>query len=283
MKLKMSQISGMNLHYSHHTFDFFLNSMNHLGLTNIELWAGSPHLSPFDSVTDARKIGQKVRDHGLKIVSVDPEQCSYPINIASGDEGLRKFSMDYLARYINSMNDLGASRLLLTSGWGYNDEPVEEAWKRSLDGLHTLAETASTNGIIILFEILLPCESNLVNDFESTIRMLDELKVHTNVEACLDTVPVCAENKTLGDYFSVLGRRVTHIHLCDGTPIGHVTWGDGTQDLSQHIKDLESNNYTNCMTLEMEEITYRPDPEYHLIRGMKVLSNYLENDIGFNF
>ena len=42
--LCMEQLCGMNLHYQHHSLEYFLDRQVELGLKNVELWGGSPHL-----------------------------------------------------------------------------------------------------------------------------------------------------------------------------------------------------------------------------------------------
>ena len=40
--LCMEQLCGMNLHYQHHSLEYFLDRQVELGLKNVELWGGSP-------------------------------------------------------------------------------------------------------------------------------------------------------------------------------------------------------------------------------------------------
>lgn len=107
---------------------------------------------------------------------------------------------------------------------------MEQAWRYAVDSLEKMTREAQKRGVTLAFEILLPNESNLVNDLASTCRMMKEID-DPHLMCCIDTVPVCREGKTLEDYFAALGQRIVHIHLNDGTPTGHLTWGDGNQPL----------------------------------------------------
>lgn len=93
-----------------------------------------------------------------------------------------------------------------------------------MDALGEMTLHAEKAGVTLAFEILQPTESNLVHDFASTKRMMEEI-VHPNFQLCVDTVPVRREGKTLVDYFEAFGSRICHLHLTDGTaPSGMCLW-----------------------------------------------------------
>ena len=95
--------------------------------------------------------------------------------------------------------ELEIDKMLCCAGWGDYDEPDKEtAWRRSVDALGEMTLHAEKAGVTLAFEILQPTESNLVHDFASTKRMMEEI-VHPNFQLCVDTVPVRREGKTLVD------------------------------------------------------------------------------------
>ena len=49
-KLKFEQLAGMNCHYAHYPFTYYLDSIAEVGVKNVEVWAASPHLH-VDDVT----------------------------------------------------------------------------------------------------------------------------------------------------------------------------------------------------------------------------------------
>jgi len=275
--IEISQIAVMNLPYCHYTLDYFLESMKRIGIKNIELWAGYPHLSIYDSENFKPKmIGNKIKENNLNVVCLTPEQCVYPINIAARESLVRKKSIEYFTRYIEIVHEIGGNRVMITSGWGYEDEPLSNAWKRAVDSINVLVNKATKEDVKLLFEILLPTESNIVNNLDTTNKMLNEFQ-SPSLECCIDTVPAVFEGKNLDDFFKVIGKRITHIHLNDGSPTGHLVWGDGTQNLNQHLNDLSKNNYSGFLTLELEEKNYRIEPEYHIRRGVNYIKKFLNN------
>lgn len=275
--ITFAQLTGMNLHYQRYSFDYFLDSMNRLGLTNIEFWAGAPHFYNYHGEKNTRRIQEikrKVADHGLTIVCVTPEQCEYPANIAASDKELREYSVAYFSRYLEQTAELGATRFLTSAGWGNYDESREDAWNRGIESFGRLLRVAEREGIEIAFEILLPYESNLVNNLETTRKFMDTFD-SPSLKCTIDTVPVCYEGRSMEDYFQVLGDRISHIHLNDGRPDGHLTWGDGEQPLEEHLLTLSQHDYSNYITLELGSSDYFGEPEASLRRGLDVLARYL--------
>lgn len=271
--ITMDQVAAMNMNYMRYSFEYFLDSLERLGIRNFELWAGSPHFCNTDSKTSpVPKMKRMVEERGMKIVCVTPEQCIYPINIAAREDELRKLSVDYFLEYIRQTAELGVDKLLCTSGWGNFDEPVEAAWSRSVDSLEKMAKEAEKEGVVLSFEILAPDESNLVYNFETTKRMLTQLDSPA-VKCCIDTNPVCIEGKTMEDYFEAFGDRINHIHLIDGNPAGHLTWGEGTQNLGEHLAALSRHDFSGYMTLELAS-SY-DGPEGYLKTSLDVLSKIL--------
>ena len=278
---KMSQIAGMNMHYIHHSFDYFLDSMERLGFKNIEIFACSPHFLYLDKEnreSDAKKMGAKIKERGLNVVCITPEQCAYPVNLAAREDFISKTSFDYFEWYIRNCRSFGTDRILVISGYGYYDEPVSEGWKRSVDAVQRLSRVADTEDVKILFELSLPCEVNLVYDLPTTIQFFKDV-AYDKMECLVDTVPVCYNGEKLADYFEAFGDKLTHIHLVDGDPVGHSTWGDGTQSLKEHIDAVNQAVYKGYLTVELENMTYRPDPEAPYKQALPLLREHLINDV----
>lgn len=269
------QLAGMNMHYQRHSFDYFLNSMQRVGIKRFELWSGAPHLYPFiASLSDIGKLRREVQSRNLEIVCVTPEQVLYPYNIAAADPDLRSLSLDYFNRHIAITAELGVDKMLCCSGWGNYDEDREEAWKRAVDGLVELANSAKKNGIKLAFEILGPQETNLVSSLESTRRIMNEIQL-SEITLCVDTVPVKVENYRLADFFEIFGKRISHIHLTDGNPAGHVAYGMGSHDLDEHLDALSQFEYDGSITLELGDLGYTIDPERYTKQGFDHVSRKL--------
>ena len=215
MNISLQQFAAMNMVYNRYSNSYFLDSMQRLNVSNFELWTGAPHLNcMFQTMADAASVRKSVRERGLHMVCLTPEQVMYPYNIAAVNPELRQKSLDYFHRYIDMTAELEIDKMLCCSGWGDYDEPDKEtSWRRSVDALGEMTLHAEKAGVTLAFEILQPTESNLVHDFASTKRMMEEI-VHPNFQLCVDTVPVRREGKTLVDYFEAFGSRGNWRYLC---------------------------------------------------------------------
>jgi len=273
-KLRLEQFAAMNMVYNRYSFEYFLESIERLHIQNFELWTGAPHLNNFIySQSDVNEIRKKVEKRNMKIVCVTPEQVMYPHNIAAKNDELREFSVQYFLRYIEMTAQLGADKMLCCAGWGNYDEPVGQAWKRSVASLERLVHRAEQEGVVLAFEILCPFESNLVYNFETTKRMMAEIDSPV-FRLCVDTVPVRLGGNTLQQFFEQFGDRICHIHLTDGTPTGHVPLGLGDHPKEEHLAALEANDYKGYVTLEIGDTSWATDPEKATATGFQTLKKF---------
>ena len=276
MNISLQQFAAMNMVYNRYSFSYFLDSMQRLNVSNFELWTGAPHLNcMFQTMADAASVRKSVRERGLHMVCLTPEQVMYPYNIAAVIPELRQKSLDYFHRYIDMTAELEIDKMLCCAGWGDYDEPDKEtAWRRSVDALGEMTLHAEKAGVTLAFEILQPTESNLVHDFASTKRMMEEI-VHPNFQLCVETVPVRREGKTLVDYFEAFGSRICHLHLTDGTPIGHVPCGMGNMDVAAQLRDMQRYHYEKYITLEIGDTSWAAEPEHATQFGFNTVKRFL--------
>lgn len=270
------QFASMNMVYNRYSFNYFLDSCQRLNIKKFEFWMGAPHLNTFiESLSDAIKVRKEVEKRGLKMVCVTPEQVMYPHNIAAKNEELRTFSLQYFHKYIDMTAELGVDKMLCCAGWGNYDEDLEEAKKRSIDGLWEMIRHAEKVGIILAFEILCPFESNLVNDLPSTKCMMDEIQSEV-FKLCVDTVPVRLGGNTLDDFFEEFGKRICHVHLTDGTPAGHVPCGTGNHPVAEHLAALSRHGYTGDITLEIGDSGWCDRPEEATKKGFETITRLMQ-------
>ena len=272
---QMRQIAGMNLAYVFFPLTYFLDAMVEFGIESIELWGGMPHLYADDvSAADVSRLRREIERRDLNLVCYTPEQCAYPVNWAADDDSVRDRSLRYFARRLEMAAELGAQLMLVTSGWGYRTGPLGEAWKRSRDSLQCVASKASALGIRLVLEALQPVESNLVVDLASLERMLAEIDSEA-IGVCLDTVAMAVADETIDQYFVAFGGALSHIHLNDGDPAGHLTWGDGSLPLADYLEQIARHNYRGHLTLEIADERYRLDPDEATRRGLAAVRRAL--------
>lgn len=276
MTLTLQQLTGSNFAYQQLPFERFLDDAAALGRERLELWGIAPQFHiPQVSDAEARAVRRSAQARGLSVHCLTPEQVMYPVNVASPVTWLRAASIAMFRRAAELAAELGAELLLLTPGRGFEDEPLEAAWRRSVDAVGEIAAYAETLGVACVLEPLQRVESNLVNDSRTLARMLDEIG-SSNVGAVLDTVGMAVAGESVDDYFDSLGDRVRHVHLVDGSPAGHLAWGDGQLPLAEYLTALERRGYGGRMTFELfGDGTYAFDPRPVVERCLSAVTSAL--------
>lgn len=266
-------ISIMNISYQKYPFDYFLDSVERLGVQAIELWAGEPHL--YVDSADSRKVGAMARDiraRGLKTVCFSPEQFVYPINIAAKDEEYRRRSIEYLKKSVHMTVDFECPIMLITPGHGYYNEPKKEAWKRAVDSLHTLSKEAESAGIALVMETFSKFGSNLVNHIADLQNIIAEVQSPA-LRPMLDTAPMYLAGEGVDEYFAAFDGKIEHVHLVDGDgqSAAHLAYGDGVYPIDSYIRSLR--NYTGYITPELIIPKYLIEPEKSIKKCLEFLRN----------
>jgi len=276
-KIRREQIAGMNIHYVNYSLDYFLDSQQRCGFKSIELWCAAPHVW-LDHMRyyDAKEISGKISRRGLSVHVLTPENCTYPYQFSAKEKEHRERSFQYFANGIRLANELGCDYMEVNSGWGYWNEERDEAWQRSADRLYRLAELAAVEGITLVMEAVRPEESQLVIDLPSAKKMLDQV-CHPDLKAMVDTCAMGVANETLDQWFDALGNDVRHMHFIDGTPYGHLIWGDGNHHLGRFIESLNRHGYQGYLGQEITDNRYYLDPMAADMRNMQNFERYIED------
>lgn len=270
---KRSQIAGMNIHHAHYSVDHFFDSMERAGYETVAFWGGPPHFRlDHRSFEDCRTLRRKAADHGLSITCFTAPGCTYGYQVGM-PEPFRENTFAYFANGIRAAAELGCSQMVCNSGWGYWNEDREEAWKRAREMLRRLAEFAAGFGIVMTMESLRRAESQLAYTLADTRRMYDEVD-HPNLKIMIDTTAMGVAGETPEDWFDCFGSAIQNLHFIDGTPYGHLAWGDGTQPLERWMRCLSAHDYQGILGLEITHGRYFESPHLADAQNMRVLSRY---------
>lgn len=275
--ISLDQITGSNFSYQHMTFERFLDDMVKLGREKLEIWGIAQHLDvPQFSFADARRMRRQLSERGQSVRCVTPEQVMYPVNLASAVTTIRSQSIATMKKAADICVELEAPLLFLTAGRGFEDEPRQDAWHRAVDGLGTVAAYADSLGIDCVIEPLQRHESNLVTDSVELAQLLNELKL-SNLHVALDTVAMAVAGETVDQYFETFGDRIRHVHLIDGTPAGHMVWGDGELPLGEYLDALGTADYSGYLSFEVfgAKNVFEPYSAYR--RCMDAVERELDN------
>lgn len=275
-KISLQRIAGMNLHYKYFPMETFLRDMKRLDISAIEIWGGAPHFHlDYNIPHDVAAYGRQLREQGFQVVCMTPEQCVYPVNIAVQDREIRRRSMEFFGNYLNATAEIGAPLMLITAGWGYWDQPKDDAWAYAQENLTILAQQAQKLGVKLGLEVLRPDESNLVYDLKSMKKMLNSIDV-PSIGAVVDTNPMSVTKNTLTEYLEAFGEKLYHVHFVDCDPLGHYAWGDGNRDPRAWLDELEQGGYEGYLTLELTYGAYYMDPFAAVEKSIKTLRSVIK-------
>lgn len=159
-------------------------------------------------------------------------------------------------------NSLECPLLLITAGYGFFNEPKEEAWKRAYDSICEISKEAEKQGVLLVLEPLSAIGSNVITNVSTLKKMIKDVG-SPNLKAMLDTVPMVLAGDTICDYGTAFGDDLLHIHFLDGDgkTSAHLSWGEGTFPLKSFKQSLEKINYKGYLSLEMIGAQYNWDPE----------------------
>lgn len=276
-KLSATQLIGANFSFQHYPFEKAAEIIRGFGVTEIELWGIAPHLDLFHA--DAARVARVkaiLNDNGLSTWCFTPEQVIYPINIASGDGQLRRDSIDRFRHAADICAELGGRYLFLTTGRGFESEPRERAWADAAESLREITGHAQACGIRCLLEPLQRVETNVVTNATDLSRMLADL-ASPIMDVVLDTVGMATAGDTVSDYLRLFGDRLAHVQLVDGTPAGHLAWGDGNLPLGTYLEELAAAGYRGKLTFEpFGNGSYALDPVKTWTRCLERLAPHLE-------
>jgi len=248
--LRHEQLIGANFSFQHHPFRWVAEQLHQMGFKRMELWGIAPHLDLFhDSPSRLAEVKSILQDNQLTVHCFTPEQVLYPINIASGDKAFRENSVERFLLAAEICAELQGKYLFLTPGRGFECESREHAWANSIESVSKIAAHARRLGIACLLEPLQRTESNIVNNAYELSAFWREIDVD-NVDVVLDFVAMATATDDVADYVNRFGKRLAHVHIVDGTPAGHLVWGDGNLPLHDYLAELDASSFAGTLTFE---------------------------------
>lgn len=260
------KLCGMNMNFQYFTFDYFLETMDELKIKNLEIWAGAPHLYVEDmSEKNILELKKKIDERGMKTVFFTPEGLFYPYNLASENEVLRRRTIEFYKKNMYAATLLGAEKMLFVAGRGFYNKDTEKAWELSRNSIVELVSEAEKAGIELVLEPLQYEEANIVYNLKTLEKMMAEIN-SSKLTTMIDTVQMVSAGDCMDAYFKTFGKKVSHVHLTEGNPTGHLTWGDGNLPLKEFLTDLLKHKYENYLTLEIGP--YLTNPKQAWIQGL---------------
>lgn len=275
--ISCKQLSAMGIHYHYYSLSYMLQAQAKAGYQSIELFCAAPHVAmTAEGIGDRDALIHTLRKSGLNVACVTPDNCMGPWQYAASDPDTIAQSKRYFRHALELASDLDCPLVACHSGWGLLDQPREEAWDRSLSFTDWYCQQAKSLGITLVMESLRPEESNLVNTLSSLKAYLSQLG-HSNIKPMIDTCAMAVAGETIDAWFEEFGNEIAHMHFVDGTPYGHLAWGDGDRCLEHYMDVIAANHYQGALTFELTDGRYFRAPENADRQCMEMLRPYFNS------
>lgn len=256
------ELATMNHHYMFYDLDDFFANAQKLGYPCVELWTSPQHFfMDYRQNDPIERLSHLIDEYGIRIHGICPEQCNpKPHNMAAKDASIQERTLAYFTRAVDVAKSVGATQVLVTSGWAYYNEPVETARERSATMLKQVARYAGEQDINLAIEALRAPESRIANtvaDLNLLLSMVDE----PALKVCLDIGAMVSAGNTIQEYFDTFGSKMIHAHYVDtGERSLHLALGDGERDIATDILTFEQNGYQGVLSVECTDSATLTDP-----------------------
>lgn len=272
--LRESQILTSNYPYYRYSLSYALNSLQRIGAHYIEFYACYPHFHVDDiNYRDVKRLQKQLTDHELEVKCFTPEQCLYPVNIAALDVNARKRSMDVFGKAIQYGAELGAGYVVVLAGYGTLDEDEKDTWKRSVESLRILGELAESCNIKLVLETS-PREYTTTHNSRDVVKMIREVG-SLAVSGMIDTATLGYSGETMQEAIDDLEGHLSHVHIADGIPNGHLTLGEGKLDIPDMLRRLDDIRYEGALSLEILNEKYVRNPHDAMKASYEKLKQYI--------
>ena len=215
-----------------------------LGYDAVEIAVEDPQL------IDTDKIRAELEKNGLSVIVCGAFGTSR--DLTSDDPELQRNSLIYIEECLKIARELGSA---FFAGPMYSavgkarmipKEEREVEWSRAVENLRTVCEIASSMGLEIALEPLNRFESDLVNNVDDVLQMIEDIN-HPAAKICLDMFHMNIEERDPGLAIRKAGDKLLHVQVSEnyrGTP------GSGNASWNEYRNALEAIDYKGVVSIE---------------------------------
>ncbi len=224
------------------------------GYTGLEIapWTLSDDPVTVSSETRA-DCKQAMSDEGVTCVGLHSllTAPTGALHITTPDDTLRNKSWDYFRKLIDLCADLGGNKLMILGSGKQrrtvDGSSVEDASKRLVDGLASVAPHAESRGVTILPETLAPHLCDVMTSMDETMEVVRQVNSPA-VKTMFDTHNAVAEKLPHDQLIKKYGLSIKHVHIneMDGRHPG-----TGEYDFAIPMKALKDLHYQGWLSLEV--------------------------------
>jgi sugar phosphate isomerase/epimerase len=231
---------------------FGLQKTKEIGFDTVDIF-----VDPLDiDVRERRLIKNECDRLELPIVSL----ACVAVGLIDFNPSVRAFHVDRVNAYLDLAYEYEAKNVLLVIGeyiWNREVIPPAEQWRYGVESVRRLGERAGELGLEIVLE-LEPFAMSLVNDVDSMVKFLDDVKL-PSVKANIDISHLVLSGVAPEELRRLKGRAgPVHISDCDGKIHGDLPPGRGVVPFEPYLREIKDLGIEGSISIELE---YSPEPE----------------------
>jgi fructoselysine 3-epimerase len=265
--------------YANYMLDEAISRVAKLGYHGIEIWGGRPHAYYRDMDKDSvSSIMRALEKTGLEVSGFIPAQFGYPTSLCSPIPNIRKESVEYIKKSIDTSVALGCRKVSLCPGRTLYGQGYSNGMEQLLASLDELIGYAITKDVLLLLEPAHMYESDLIMTVEEGARLIESRK-YSGMGIALDTGHCNVNKESLLDCLLILKQKEIplHIHLDDNNGLSdqHKIPGEGNINFVPFLQTLLETGYDGFLTIELG-FDYTADPDAAAYKSKKIVLSLLE-------
>lgn len=265
--------------YLNYTLDETIKRLAGHGYPGIEIWGGRPHAYYRDMDKNSISlIKSSIEKSRLEISGFIPAQFGYPTSLCSPVSSIRKDSVAYLKRSIDTSLELGCKKVSLCPGRTLYGQGYKRGMQQLISSLDELVDYTTSKDVLLLLEPAHMYESDLILTIEEGVRLIEDRK-YSNMGVALDTGHCHVNRESLVDSLLILKNKgiPLHIHLDDNNGLSdqHKIPGEGTINFIPFLQVLDKMGYEGFLTVELG-FEYTADPDAAAYQSKKAVDALLK-------
>ncbi|MCI8560202.1 MAG: sugar phosphate isomerase/epimerase [Dorea sp.] len=218
-------------------YEYYADKVARLGFDILEVGAAPlPDYTP-DQIRSLKSCAER---NNIKLTAgYGP---TYDHNMGSSDPSVVKNAVEWYKRLFDVMAQLDIHLIggALYSYWPVNFDNADksEDWKRSVEGMQTLAPIAKQYDIDLGMEVLNRFESHILNTAEEGVSFVTEV-AQDNVKVMLDTFHMNIEETSIAGAIRTAGSLLGHLHTGECNRMvpgkGRTPW----REIGEALRDIQ--------------------------------------------
>ena len=226
-------------------YKYYVEKVARLGFDILEI--GAAPLADYTE-KEVRELKQCADDNGIILTAgYGP---TYNHNMGSSDPQIREEALEWYKKAFEVMAGLDIHLLggAIYSYWPVDFSAINKAedWKRSVEGMQTLAPVAKQYDIHLGMEVFNRFENHILNTAEEGVKFVQEVGMD-NVKVMLDTFHMNIEEASIGDAIRTAGNLLGHFHTGECNRMvpgkGRTPW----REIGDALRDIQ---YDGTVTME---------------------------------